>query len=1038
MSSIHRREPVHIDVGSVFDHPGERNVRRERTVSKLLDALNELGMHDSDEVDPINVMQHASFEDDGDVPGVNEQLQQAGADAFNRFQRKINNFDKELRTCVNAARQLGSSVAILASVFQLRDRLTQISFLFRENAADLYPRKVLRLQRESLVGRSKFPRRRLARLRASLERGRRPPGRMELDKLDLEDFPQQLELFASDLSTFLCSLDEFPEFTDKAVDAPIIAFEDDLKYWASCLMAYEGKLKSPTVRRYLHELMEDVGEHLNSVSTALSMFIEVGIPTIRFAQQHGALNFLNLSKIATFFSAVTATTLQYSYQNVGTGAADAVNGFWFTSMVFSIAAAVNSLLGLTWKQSVYRSPGHHVPWWVLIWLKRSPLVFLVLSVSCFSIGLVFFSYSSKQNSVVSTITTVFTAFSSFGLIAVSTWFIFERWVFIRYRGSKWLRDSLDDYRIVIAEVTSRRRLLSAMHRASDAWARAKAFLIQFIRLRPTAEITAPSDSWSSLTHAPSSTIGTLPFNASGSLRTRSPSPMAPANPDAPAPLPGHHLPEAVTGGAVQRTGRPARRARFVQAIRSVIIAQQGASPSIFSPGVMRQEELRGLIRSSRVARLSPKLRDFAPTQEFAAHQALVRHLQFSPDGNFLATSSWDNTSAIFRTGDPFSSHRTLAHSSYVSQVAWSLISCTASSLIPLIDYDRSPSGIFLLTKLARSIKVWTDMGVCRQSIERSNPVHSVRWLPGSEAFMSVEGTQIVKMDLTGRVLDVYQFERLAIHDVCITPDGQRLLGFGTLLSSGAGLKPCKCRAEKQIIVYNLDRRVIETHVPLLHTIRDITLSRSGQFALISHELKVPPQLWKLVAFYDWEKVDPIQTMTLSLRHTYIPKTAVDFAGSSSFGGRDDELVLCAGKDHAEGKMRAGDIHIWDRESASYLHHIPPPALGGDMTCIAWNPAADPFMFATGSHDGTVQIWTTSEMVPANSHPLHTPRTEAPAPQSDGPGDKHIVGLVLQGSGHRYIPVLEQDSVDITEKYVPPGEVSPEPLNALTLRRHSWF
>jgi hypothetical protein len=82
------------------------------------------------------------------------------------------------------------------------------------------------------------------------------------------------------------------------------------------------------------------------------LIYNAGIPTIRFAQQHGASNFLNLSTIATFFSAVTATTLQYSYQNVGTGAADAVNGFWFTSLVFSIAAAVNSLLGLTWKQSV--------------------------------------------------------------------------------------------------------------------------------------------------------------------------------------------------------------------------------------------------------------------------------------------------------------------------------------------------------------------------------------------------------------------------------------------------------------------------------------------------------------------------------------------------------------------------------------------------------------------------------------------------------------------------------------------------------------
>lgn len=55
---------------------------------------------------------------------------------------------------------------------------------------------------------------------------------------------------------------------------------------------------------------------------------------------------------------------------------------------------------------------------------------------------------------------------------------------------------------------------------------------------------------------------------------------------------------------------------------------------------------------------------------------------------------------------------------------------------------------------------------------------------------------------------------------------------------------------------------------------------------------------------------------------------------------------------------AGDIHIWDRESGALLHHVRAQALGGDLTCIAWNPAAaDPFMFATGSHDGAVRIWT---------------------------------------------------------------------------------
>jgi WD40 repeat protein len=42
-----------------------------------------------------------------------------------------------------------------------------------------------------------------------------------------------------------------------------------------------------------------------------------------------------------------------------------------------------------------------------------------------------------------------------------------------------------------------------------------------------------------------------------------------------------------------------------------------------------------------------------------------------------------------------------------------------------------------------------------------------------------------------------------------------------------------------------------------------------------------------------------------------------------------------------------------------LHHVRAQASGGDLTCIAWNHAAnDPFMFATGSHDGAIRIWTT--------------------------------------------------------------------------------
>ena len=61
-----------------------------------------------------------------------------------------------------------------------------------------------------------------------------------------------------------------------------------------------------------------------------------GVPTIRFAQEHGAQNLLNLSTIATFFSSVTATSLQFSFSDTHNFAANAVNAFWFTSLVFSI------------------------------------------------------------------------------------------------------------------------------------------------------------------------------------------------------------------------------------------------------------------------------------------------------------------------------------------------------------------------------------------------------------------------------------------------------------------------------------------------------------------------------------------------------------------------------------------------------------------------------------------------------------------------------------------------------------------------------
>lgn len=107
---------------------------------------------------------------------------------------------------------------------------------------------------------------------------------------------------------------------------------------------------------------------------------------------------------------------------------------------------------------------------------------------------------------------------------------------------------------------------------------------------------------------------------------------------------------------------------------------------------------------------------------------------------------------------------------------------------------------------------------------------------------------------------------------------------------------------------------------------------------------------------------------------------MDFAGPSYFGGKNNELVLCAGKGNSGFHfllscfnafllILAGDIHVWDQESGALLHYIRPQAHGGDLTCIAWNHSAiDPFMFAAGSHDGAVRVWTRPPDEPYETDP----------------------------------------------------------------------
>ena len=102
------------------------------------------------------------------------------------------------------------------------------------------------------------------------------------------------------------------------------------------------------LRSYVHQRSLEIGTHLQDITNAVRVFIDVGLPAIRGTQQAHSSNLLKLSTVATLFSGITAQAIQFSLPHSGTALERVTTLFFLTSLVLSISAAVNSLLSHTW------------------------------------------------------------------------------------------------------------------------------------------------------------------------------------------------------------------------------------------------------------------------------------------------------------------------------------------------------------------------------------------------------------------------------------------------------------------------------------------------------------------------------------------------------------------------------------------------------------------------------------------------------------------------------------------------------------------
>ncbi|KAG8707653.1 hypothetical protein FRC09_001681 [Ceratobasidium sp. 395] len=916
-----------------------------------------------------------------------------GLDKIQRFGDVVTRLDIKLQTLADAVRQLGSSLAMFSAAHRVKVQLQKVSAIFHENVAEnLFGIVPSTSHTSSVHGKRTgtiWHRKTASYLAAPCNPAVR----------ELEDLPMELESLATDLRALIDSLQGLPECREQ----PIATLEADLKVSlardASAVLgdiaqlrsgicsimhhAYEilkvncfRQLDTPSVAHYINELTVDLAMHIEAIVISLNNFIKVGVPTIAAQQAVAAARLQNLSTVATFLSAVTATMLQQA---------------------LSTLRANNNVLSFETESAVVAGA------------LGEAYTFGVPCVLTFLGGLCAFTYSSDQSPIVNIVVTVLTIVTSLSLLSVGIWLGIERLMFARTGGLRTLNDLVASWvpgesrEKVLLEASRKRQLVQEL-------------LVGDIK-RTTSPVSVGSDEGVDINQPAKdheredddegieSTMpravdnlqpGATPGLPNVESCTRTPS----IQPDLEMGVVGPEI-GATTGAGQERFRQASRRLinvlRVARSLRSTNdLAQlnpsnnqlqlhfsQGGSGHAQGPmsptRSTRDRQLDHRVHPrpnlTRIQGRVKMLRDLRPGPAFSEHMALIEHLQFSPNGRFLATCSLDEAALIWKVGsgphDELEVLHKLVHTSPIRQVAWS-----------------PREGGQLLTKQQQAV----NTGECKAMINRERNVQSVAWMPDGLGFVSVEwrtktrsqeaenptryldrilGSDLLILDTEGTIKSSHFLERLQVWSTVVTPDEERVVAVATLTCSAANLRPIKSRNEKRILICNLKTSTIEHQVPLLQEARYVSLTQQGDYALVSYQNKAPPQAWRIVSF------KRAQVCRLFLAHTYFAKRPVDFAGPSYFGGMEDSLILCASK--------GGEIFIWERESGMLLHSLKAP--DKELVNLAWNYSSlNGLMFASAAHDGMVRIWRTiapSSPMPAFGSLFDPVRTESPISTQPG-------------------------------------------------------
>mmetsp|Transcript_20610 Transcript_20610/g.24748 ORF Transcript_20610/g.24748 Transcript_20610/m.24748 type:complete len:637 (-) Transcript_20610:656-2566(-) len=308
------------------------------------------------------------------------------------------------------------------------------------------------------------------------------------------------------------------------------------------------------------------------------------------------------------------------------------------------------------------------------------------------------------------------------------------------------------------------------------------------------------------------------------------------------------------------------------------------------------------------------------TQVLEDHTDEVWYLQFSHNGEYLASASKDNTAIIWKVNEDGTIdkwHTLIGHTDAPAFVSWCpddtmILTCGNDNMINLWDVETG-----------NRLKLF-----CKHSA----PVTACAWMPDGTKFVSGSVDKYMYMwDIDGNELNHWSGNR--INDLVITSDGRNLITVDQ---------------EKKIRIYNFEMEDA-TELTETSSVTSISISHDGRFLLANLSCQTI-HLWDLghrdLVSSCFQEDMRIAEMCKEYKFRSPSQKQGRFVIRSCFGGSSHSYIVSGSEDSR--------VYIWhlDGELLEVL-----PGHSGTVNSVSWNPT-NPYMFASASDDNTIRVWGT--------------------------------------------------------------------------------